>query len=255
MGSYGCGRGWRWRLPPVLLAFVPAASAAPAPTAADPRRAQLSRSAAGGKAKLVATLTSAGKPLAGKSVSFFTGATDLGKAKTDSKGRASRNVKLTAPASYVARFTPAGADAAAYTAGQSPAVTLAPAARVTGRPSTAICTRAGGRRDPELAGAGQWLGGAVRRGSRSRGLDLPGPAASPARDPPRERIARRPREVRPLDQAFQARRVPREREPGRRRGRQRAALRGARRARTTARAAWGARAPAPPQGPRLPRRR
>ena len=115
-----------------LVALVPAASAAPAPTQltlAGPAKAV----GTGGKAKLTATLTSAGKPLAGKSVSFFTGATDLGKAKTDSKGRASRNVKLTAPASFVARFTPAGAGAAAYTASESPAVTLTPAARMTVR--------------------------------------------------------------------------------------------------------------------------
>ena len=113
-----------------LLGLVPAASAAPAPTElqlAGPTKPV----AAGGKARLVATLTSAGKPLAGKSVSFFTGATELGKATTDSKGRAKRNVKLTASTSFAARFTPAGADATAYAASESPAVTLAPAGRAT----------------------------------------------------------------------------------------------------------------------------
>ena len=57
-----------------LLAFVPgAASAAPAPTQltlAGPAKAV----AAGKKAKLIATLTSAGKPLAGKKISFISGA-------------------------------------------------------------------------------------------------------------------------------------------------------------------------------------
>ena len=148
-----------------LLAYAPVAAAAPAPTQltlAGPAQPV----GAGGKAKLIATLTSAGKPVAGKSVSFFTGTTDLGKAKTDSKGRASRNVKLTAPASYVARFTPAGADAAAYVAAESPPLALAPASRVTvgfnsylraGRKAVGIPNspvRVSGSVAPFVAGAG-----------------------------------------------------------------------------------------------------
>ena len=113
-----------------LGAIAPGAAAAPAPTQlaiAGPAKAV----GTGGKAKVTATLTSAGKPLAGKSVSFFSGATDLGKATTDSKGRADRNVKLAGPISVVARYTPAGSDAAAYAPSESPALTLAPVAGVS----------------------------------------------------------------------------------------------------------------------------
>jgi hypothetical protein len=86
---------------------------------------------AGSKAKLVATLTSAGRPVKGKRVSFFSGPTEIGKATTDSKGRATRRAKLTAPATFVARFTPAGADAGAYTASESTPLALTPAARTS----------------------------------------------------------------------------------------------------------------------------
>lgn len=113
-----------------LLLVVPAASAAPVPTVltiAGPSKAV----GAGGKAKLTATLTAAGKPVAGKKISFLAGTTDLGQAATDSKGRANRNVKLTGPLSVIARYTPLGSDTAAYVASDSPAVTLAPAAKTT----------------------------------------------------------------------------------------------------------------------------
>src|SRR4051794_31890252 len=89
----------------LLLVLVPAAQAAPAPTQltiAGPDKAV----SAGGKAKLTATLTSAGKPVAGKTILFASGATEVGKAATDSKGHASKRVKLTAPASFVATYTP-----------------------------------------------------------------------------------------------------------------------------------------------------
>ena len=112
-----------------MLLAVPAA-AAPVPTQlalAGPSKAV----GAGTKAKLTATLTSAGKPVRGKKVTFFSGATALGNATTDSKGRADRNVKLTAPMTIVARYTPAGADTATLAPSESPPVTLTPAARVT----------------------------------------------------------------------------------------------------------------------------
>jgi hypothetical protein len=124
--------------------LVPAASAgaAPAPTAltlSGPTGAVPS----GGKATLTATLTSAGRPLASKSVTFLSGSTDLGNARTDSKGRAKRSVKLEAPAAFVARYTPAAADAAAYAPSESGALELAP----TGRLRVAFSTylRAGKR--------------------------------------------------------------------------------------------------------------
>lgn len=113
-----------------LLGPAQAAIAAPAPTElvlAGPAKPV----AAGASATLTATLTSAGKPLSGKSVSFLAGTAAVGTAKTDSKGRATKAVKLTAPATYTAAFTPAGADAAAYAPAQSAPVSLAVAARVT----------------------------------------------------------------------------------------------------------------------------
>ena len=85
----------------------------------------------GGKARLTATLTAAGKPLAGKGIAFLAGGAAAGQATTDSKGRAKVTVTLTAPTTYTASYTPAGADAAAYAAAQSPALQLAPAARLT----------------------------------------------------------------------------------------------------------------------------
>ena len=158
-----------------LLLIVPAAGAAPVPTQltiTGPTKPV----AAGRKAKLTATLTAAGKPVAGKKVSFVTGTTDLGQATTDSKGRADRNVKLTAPLSVVARYTPAGSDAAAYAASESGSIALAPAARVSvsidshlhaGRRAVGITNspvRIRGSVSPFVAGAGIEL--SVFRGQR-----------------------------------------------------------------------------------------
>ena len=84
----------------------------------------------GGKATLKATLTAAGKPLAGKGIAFLAGAAPAGQATTDSKGRAKLTVTLTAPTTYTATYTPTGPDAAAYSAAQSPPLQLAPAARL-----------------------------------------------------------------------------------------------------------------------------
>src|SRR5215213_8213470 len=112
----------------VLLVAVPAAGAAPAPTQltlAGPEKAV----SVGGKAKLTATLTAAGQPLAGKSISFASGTTAVGTATTDSRGHASKRVKLTAAASFVARYAPTAADAPAFAPAQSGALELVPAAR------------------------------------------------------------------------------------------------------------------------------
>src|SRR6185503_4242178 len=100
-----------------LVAAAPA-SAAPAPTQltiSGPKKAV----SAGGKATLTATLTSNGKPVAGKSGAFLSGTTEVGAAKTDAKGNAEKVVKLRAPASFLARYTPVGADVAAYAPAQS----------------------------------------------------------------------------------------------------------------------------------------
>ena len=113
-----------------LLVPAQVAQAAPAPTElalAGPEKPV----AAGAKARLTATLTSAGKPLAGKSISFVSGTKQVGTAKTDSKGKATKRVKLTAPATFTAAYAPAGADAAAYAPAQSAPLSLAPAARVS----------------------------------------------------------------------------------------------------------------------------
>ena len=126
---------WVWAGLPLaasvcLVPFVPAAAAAPAPTELT-LTGPTAAVPAGGKAKLIATLTAAGQPVSGKSISFYAGTTSVGKATTNSEGRAGRNVRLTAATSFVARFAPTGADAAAYAASESPPVALAPAARVT----------------------------------------------------------------------------------------------------------------------------
>jgi hypothetical protein len=113
-----------------LLVPAEIAKAVPAPTAltlSGPSKPV----AAGAKARLTATLTAAGKPLAGKSISFVAGTAEVGTAKTDSKGRATEDVRLTAATTFTARFTPAGADAAAYAPAQSPPVSLASAAKVS----------------------------------------------------------------------------------------------------------------------------
>jgi hypothetical protein len=85
----------------------------------------------GGKARLTATLTAAGKPLAGKGIAFLAGAAAAGQATTNSKGKARLTVVLNAPTTYTATYTPAGPDGAAYSPAQSPPLDLAPAARLT----------------------------------------------------------------------------------------------------------------------------
>jgi hypothetical protein len=113
-----------------LLLSAPMAAAAPVATQltlAGPSKTVPT----GSKAKLTATLISAGKAIKGKKVAFLSGATALGTATTDSKGRARRNVKLTAPITVVARYTPAGGDAAAYTPSESAPVSLTPGPKVS----------------------------------------------------------------------------------------------------------------------------
>ena len=114
----------------LFFVLVPGAAAAPAPTQltlAGPSKPV----SAGSRAKLTATLTSAGKPVSGRKVEFLSGTTSLGTATSDSKGHASKRVRLTGPASFFARYTPTPADAATLAPAQSGAVELVPAARVS----------------------------------------------------------------------------------------------------------------------------
>jgi hypothetical protein len=114
-----------------LGALLPApAAAAPATTAvklAGPAGAV----PPGGKARLTATLTAAGKPLAGKAVAFLAGSAPVGQATTNSSGRARLTVTLSGPTTFTASYTPAGGDAPAYAPSQSAPLQLTPAARVS----------------------------------------------------------------------------------------------------------------------------
>jgi hypothetical protein len=131
--------GWdSWRRGVLLCAAVGGAAAlSPAPATAAPAATKLTlagpKSAVppGGKARLTATLTAAGKPLAGKSVAFLAGAAAAGDAKTNSRGKARLTVTLAAPTAYTAAYTPAGPDAAAYAPAQSPPLQLTPSTRLT----------------------------------------------------------------------------------------------------------------------------
>jgi peptidoglycan hydrolase-like protein with peptidoglycan-binding domain len=71
------------------------------------------RAAPGQVITFTATLTAAKKPLPGKAVSLFAGATPAGSATTDPGGHARFTVQITARAKYQARFAPAPPDAAA----------------------------------------------------------------------------------------------------------------------------------------------
>jgi hypothetical protein len=110
--------------------LAPPATAAPATTAlklAGPKGAV----PPGGKATLTATLTTAGKPLAGKGIAFLAGSAPAGQATTNSKGKAKLSVTLAAPTTYTATYAPAAPDAAAYAPSQSSPLALAPSARLT----------------------------------------------------------------------------------------------------------------------------
>ena len=219
-----------------LVAAAPA-SAAPAPTQltiSGPKKAV----SAGGKATLTATLTSTGKPLAGKSVAFLSGTTEVGTAKTDSKGNAEKAVKLTAPASFLARYTPVGADVAATRAARAVPSTSHRGARLSVSIGSYLHA---GRKPVGVPGSNVRIRGQARAqfarepGSRSRCS-----GQRPVRvNPHVTAYAIAEREVRALLQAQEPRRLPRERAPGRRR-RGRPSARGSTwcgRARTTARAA------------------
>ena len=106
------------------------ATAAPAATAlklAGPKGAV----PPGGQATLTATLTTAGKPLAGKGIAFLAGAAPAGQATTDSKGRAKLTVTLASPTTYTATYTPSAPEAGTYSASQSEPLQLDPSARLT----------------------------------------------------------------------------------------------------------------------------
>jgi hypothetical protein len=131
--------GWdRWRRTALLGAAAAGLGALlPAPAAAAPATTAVKLAGPtgavppGGKASLTATLTAAGKPLAGKAVAFLAGSAPVGQATTNSSGRARVTVTLSAPTAYTASYTPAGADAPAYAPAQSAPLQLAPAPRVT----------------------------------------------------------------------------------------------------------------------------
>ena len=101
-----------------LVLFAAPASAPTAPTTlklTGPKGAV----PPGGKTRLTATLTAAGKPLTGKGIAFLAGAAPEGQATTNSKGKAKLTVTLAAPTTYTASYTPAAPDAAAYAPSQS----------------------------------------------------------------------------------------------------------------------------------------
>ena len=131
--------GWdRWRRTALLgAATAGLAALLPAPAAAAPVTTAMKLTGPkgavppGGKARLTATLTAAGKPLGGKTIAFLAGSAPVGQATTNSSGRARVTVTLSAPTAYTASYTPAGADAAAYGPAQSSRLQLAPQARVT----------------------------------------------------------------------------------------------------------------------------
>ena len=131
--------GWdRWRRAALLGAAAAGfAALMPSPASAAPVATALKLTGPkgsvppGGKARLTATLTAAGKPLSGRTVAFAGGAAPVGQATTNSSGRARVTVTLSAPGSYTASYAPAGPDAAAYAPSQSAPLELAPAARVT----------------------------------------------------------------------------------------------------------------------------
>ena len=231
-----------------LVAAAPA-NAAPAPTQltiSGPKKAV----SAGGKATLTATLTASGKPLAGKSVAFLSGTTEVGTAKTDSKGNAEKAVKLTAPASFLARYTPVGADVAAYAPAQSGSIDLAPVARLSVSIGSYLHA---GRRPVGVPGSNVRIRGKLAPSAPGAQVEIS--VFRNARRVKHETTGDREREVRALLQAQEPRRLPRERAPGRRRrgaDRPRAPLRRAPERRRRLARHRRARPAAPAQRPRLP---
>ena len=107
------------------LLFAPAASAAPATTKLSLTGPD-DGAAASGKATVTATLTAAGKPLAGKPVTLYTGVTQLAVGNTDAKGKVSYDVTITSTTQLQASFTPSAADAPSYAPAKSNMITVAP---------------------------------------------------------------------------------------------------------------------------------
>jgi hypothetical protein len=107
----------------VFAVFAASASAAPSPIQLSLEQPK-GGTAYGATAKLTATLTAAGKPLAAKQVSLFRGETSVASAVTDSAGKATFALKALRNDSYDARFTPSGSDVALYEAGSSGAVAV-----------------------------------------------------------------------------------------------------------------------------------
>ena len=142
-----------------LVALLPAPAVAAPVTTALKLTGPKGAVPPGGKARLTATLTAAGKPLSGKAVAFLAGAAPAGRATTNSRGKARVTVTLSAPTAYTASYTPAAADTAAYAPSQSAPLELAPAARVTA--SIGSYLRAG-RRPVTIPGSRVRVRGRVR---------------------------------------------------------------------------------------------
>ena len=121
------------------LLFVPAAVAAPAST-----KLKLSGSsrAPGGTGTLTAELTSAGKPLAAKTIALYAGgAAPIATGNTNKDGRIGFEVKVTEPTPFQASYTPAPPDAAAYSPSKSNTKEVAPAVGITLRAATFLKAR------------------------------------------------------------------------------------------------------------------
>jgi hypothetical protein len=106
------------------LLFAPGAFAAPAAT-----KLALSgpSTARGGTTTLTAKLTVSGKPLPGKAIGLYAGqATPLATGATDANGRIAFEVTVTAPTDFQASFTPAPAEAGAYSPAKSKVLPVAP---------------------------------------------------------------------------------------------------------------------------------
>jgi hypothetical protein len=149
-----------------MLVLLAAATSAHAAAATDLSLSGKEKARYGATLVLSAKLTSAGAPLAGRTVSLQSGSTAAGSAATDAKGVAKFRLKVTGSAVFEARFAPASpADAAAYAPATSKplAITVRPAVRLTvatplhsGRKSVGVPgvpVRVTGRVAPYVGGA------------------------------------------------------------------------------------------------------
>ena len=147
---------------------------------ADARRARRSPSPPGGKAKLTATLTSAGKPLAGKSVSFLSGRDRgrQGEDRLEGPRQQSREAHRARDASSRATRRPAPTRPPTRRR-RAPPLALAPAARVIGRHRQLPARGpAGRRRSRARACASAARVAPYVAGRAGRGLGLPRAAAA-----------------------------------------------------------------------------